>query len=96
MLIQGGSDLFRASENYVTSNHDHQVPRRQSMLRFAEALAKQPFEPISINGSGYLFTRNSKSQARTLARLSPNQDRQAGVSTSKIILEYLLKLDGSR
>jgi len=66
------------------------------VLSFAKALAKQPFEPVSTDGLRYLFTRDSKTQARTLARLSSYQDRYAGVSTSNIILEYLLKLAGSR
>jgi len=95
MLFEGGSDFFRTGKNYVTPNHDHQIPRRQSMLSLAKTLAKQPFEPISTNGFRYLFTRNRKSQTRALARFSPYQDRQAGVRTSKIILEYLLELDGS-
>jgi len=95
MLFEGGSDFFRTGKNYVTPNHDHQIPRRQSMLSLAKTLAKQPFEPISTNGFRYLFTRNRKSQTRALARFSPYQNRQAGVRTSKIILEYLLELDGS-
>jgi len=96
MLIQGGSDLFRAGKNYIASNHDHQIPRWQSVPNFAKALSKQALEAISTNGCRYLFTRNRKSQARTIARLSSYQDRHAGVGTSKIILEYLLKFDGSR
>jgi hypothetical protein len=66
------------------------------MLSLAKTLAKQPLEPVSTDGSWYLFTRDSEPQARTLARLSSYQDRYAGVSTPEIILEYLLKFAGSR
>ena len=78
------------------SYHDYHVPRRQSVLSFAKTFAKQPLESISADGPGHLFARNSKPQAWTLTRLSSYQDRDAGIGTAKIILEYLLKLAGSR
>jgi hypothetical protein len=66
------------------------------VLGFAKTFAKQPLEPVSTDGPGNLFTRNSKAQAWILTRLSSYQDRYAGIGTAKIILEYLLKFAGAR
>lgn len=96
MLIQVGADLFRTGKNYITPDHDHQIARWQSVLGFTKTLAKQAFQPVSVDGTGHLLARNGKPQARTVAFLSPYQDCQAGVSTTEVIPKYLLEFDSSR
>lgn len=66
------------------------------MLRFAEAFAKQPFQLVALYRRRYLFTRYRKSKARSIPAFFPDQYRDAGVSTSKIVLKDLLKLGSTR
>ena len=66
------------------------------MLCSTKAFAKQPLQLISLYRCRYLFTRYRKSQARAITRFSSDKDRDAGVSTSKIILKNLLKLESTR
>jgi hypothetical protein len=96
MLVQGGLYLFRSARKYFAPYHDDQVACRQPMLRFAEAFAKQSFQLVALYRLGYLFTRYRKSEARSIAGFFTDQNRDAGVSTSKIVLKNLLKLGGPR
>jgi hypothetical protein len=66
------------------------------MLRFTKAFANQSFQLIPLYCCWYLLTRYRKSQARTVTGILPDQDRDAGVSTSKIVLKNLLKLRCTR
>ena len=66
------------------------------MLHFTEAFAKQSFQLVPLYRCWYLFTRYRKSQARDITGLSSNQDRNTGISTSKIALKDLLKLESTR
>jgi len=66
------------------------------MLRFTEAFTKQPFQLVPLYRCWYLFTRYRKSQARTVTGFSSDQNRNTGISTSKIVLKNLLKLGSTR
>jgi len=66
------------------------------MLRFTEAFAKQSFQLVPFYSCWYLFTRYRKSQARSVTGFSSNQDRNTGISTSKVVLKNLLKLESTR
>jgi len=66
------------------------------MLRFTKAFAKKSFQLVSLYRCWYLFTRYRKSHARTVTGFVSDQDRNAGVSTSKIVLKNLLKLESTR
>ena len=96
MFIQGRSYLVRVGVNDVAPDHDDQVARRQTVLRPAEAFAKQALEPVSPRCSRYLFTRDRKPETRTIALDATYQDRDKRVGTTKIILEYLLEFGGTR
>ena len=66
------------------------------MLRFSKALAKQSFQPVAFHRRRDLFTRYREPEARGVADILTDKNRDAGVSTSKIILEDLLKLESTR
>ena len=65
------------------------------MLCLAEALAKESFQPVSSHRLRYLLTRYRKSKARTITLFFSNKDGNTGIGTAGIILEYLLKFDGT-
>jgi hypothetical protein len=66
------------------------------MLRPTKAFAKQSFQMVPLYRRRYLFSRYRESQARSVADFPSDQDRDAGIGTSKIILENLLKLESTR
>jgi len=96
MLIQYGWYLIRFDYKYLAPYHDYQVSCRQSMLCPAKAFTEQPLQLVSLYRCRYLFSRYRKSQARAVTRFSSDKDRDTGVSTSKIVLKYLLKLESTR
>lgn len=95
MLIQGRTYCCRFDMSNLTSHHDDQVARRQAVLSLAETLAKQSLERVSPSCPGHLFTRNGKPDAWVLSFFPSYQDRYKGVGTAEIMLEYLLKFDGT-
>ena len=96
MFIQRRANLLRRGTIDIAPYHDHQVARRQPMLRLAEALSKQALEPVSAGCSRYLLARDGEAESRPLALDPTYQDRDERVGAAKIVLEYLLKLGGTR
>ena len=62
----------------------------------AKTLAKQAFQPVSLDRGRYLFACYRKSDTRAVARILPYQKRDAGVAKSNIVLKNLLKIGCAR
>lgn len=95
VLLQGISNFCRFSCQNIASYHNHHVSRRQAMLVSAKTLAKQPFQRVPVYRFSDLLPGDGKSEARAVARIFRDQYRHPVVATSNIVLEYLLKVDGS-
>ncbi len=93
MLVQGFSNLCRVGCQYLTSNHNHHVPCRQTMLILAKTFTKQPLQRIALYRLRNLFPGNSESETRVASRFLSDQDCDTGVAPSNIVLKYLLELD---
>ena len=93
MLVQGFPNLCRIGRQYLTSNHNHHVSRRQTMLILAKTLTKQPLQRIALYRVRNLFPGDSESETRVISRFFSDQDCNTGVAPSNIVLKYLLELD---
>ena len=93
MLVQGFSNLCRIGRQYLTSNHNHHVSRRQTMLIFAKTLTKQPLQRIALYRLRNLFPGDSESETRVVSRFFSDQNCETGVAQSNIVLKYLLEID---
>lgn len=96
MSVQGASNPGSVARQNFSPDHDYHVSRRQPRPVFAKALAQQAFQRVTLYRFGHLFAGDRKTEARVVACILANQDRQASVANAKIILKYLLKLVRAR
>lgn len=93
MLVQGFSNLCRVGCQYLTSNHNHHVSCRQTMLILAKTFTKQPLQRIALYCLRNLFPGYGESETRMATRFVSDQDCDTGVAPANIVLKYLLELD---
>ena len=96
VLFKCGSNLGRFSLQYFASHHNHHVAWRQAVLILAKTFPKQPFQTITSDRLGHLLAGYRKSEARAFTGLSTDQDGDASVAASNIVLKYLAEIARSR
>lgn len=96
VLFQCGSNLGRFSFQYFAPNHNHHVAWRQAVLVVAKTFPKQSFQTITSDRLGHLLAGYRKSEARTFTGLFADQNGNACVAVSNIVLKYLAEIDRSR
>lgn len=96
VLFQSGSYLCRFSLQYFAPYHNHHVMWWQAVLVSAKTFPKQSFQAIAPGCLRHLFACYRKSEARAFTGFRADQDGDACVAASNIVLKYLLKIDRSR
>ena len=96
MSVQGLSNPGSVARQDFSPDHDYHVSRRQARPVLAKALAQQAFQRVTLYRFRHLLAGDRKPEARVVACILADQDRQASVAAAKVILKYLLKLDRAR
>ena len=96
VLFQCGSNLCRLSLQNFAPNHNHHIAWRQAVLVLAKTFPKQSFQTITSDRFGHLLAGYRKSEARAFTGLFADQNGDACVAASNIVLKYLTEIARSR
>jgi len=91
--FQAGFKFGRPNRQYLTSNHNYHVTRREPMLVLSKTFPEQALQRVSFYGPGNLFSSDRETETRAATRSGPNQNGHKVVAATNVIFENLLKFD---